>query len=121
MHFIAQKDARIGWNADEDNYITEFAVIEIESGRIEPTSFSSLTFTTGNCFTRWQELSEFDLTMHILRIFFDYSFKYKEQEKKALLQCGQIKEAVKLREMCRILYYSNDLQEEFEERIYGTR
>jgi hypothetical protein len=119
MRFIEQKNARIGWNADEDNVIKEFSVIEIEPGQVEPEHFQRLRHTHGNCFVAWAELSEFDMTMHIMRILFDYFFDSKESVKDALLQCGQIKEAKKIREMARILYYSGDLQEEFEERVYG--
>ena len=119
MRFIEQKNARIGWNADEDNVIKEFSVIEIEPGQVEPDCFKKLNFTHGNCFVAWADLSEFDMTMHIMRILFDYTFPSKERLKDALLQLGQIKEAKKLREMARTLYYSADLQEEFEERVYG--
>jgi hypothetical protein len=121
VKFILQKDARIGWRVNSDDIVSDFSVIEVKEGSEEPMCFRALPFTTGNCIVGWEKLDEFEMTMSILRLFFDYKLPYRELARDALLQCGQIVEAKKIREMARSIYYCDLSLEEFENDFYNQQ
>ena len=97
--------------------VEKFEVIEIGVGDMEPYFFEKLTLTTGNCNSGWEDLTEVQLTMQILRIFLDYDFLDKEFKKICLLKCGQIKELKTFRNSIRIIFYNDLTNKEFDEKF----
>jgi hypothetical protein len=120
MKLIPQKKAFIAWDVNRKNIneITKFYVVEKDPQDKENNFTRDLTFSYGNCTDGWCSLSQLELTIWIMSIFAEYTFKTQQLKQDCLMQYAQIKEAVHFRNMIRMLFYIDLSQKEFEEKYF---